>query len=34
MLGTKNRLDNFSNNLNIWERDNVEFSNLMMKFDF
>jgi len=33
-LGTKNYLNNFSNNYNFWERDNVEFNNFFMKLRF
>ena len=33
-LGTKNRLNNYTNNFETWERDNVEFSNFQMKLRF
>ncbi|MFY0631403.1 MAG: polysaccharide deacetylase family protein [Flavobacteriaceae bacterium] len=33
-LGTKNRLNNYVNNYDRWERDNIEYSNLQMKLRF
>ncbi|MBI64671.1 MAG: hypothetical protein CMG64_00015 [Candidatus Marinimicrobia bacterium] len=33
-LGTRNKLNNFSYNYNFWERDSVEYNNLIMKFRF
>lgn len=33
-LGTKNRLNNYANNFETWERDNIEFSKLQMKLRF